>query len=118
MIVEFHSGGSDVHRAALCDWARAVGYTRVWFDGEVVELEPTARGPVATRCSGCGQQFVDGRSARFWHHVRCSGAFPVACALCGSDLPQWTPVEQRQAGRGDAKARRAAPRSAGQAHRH
>ena len=92
VIVEFHSGGSDMHRAALCDWAQAVGYGRVWFDGEVVDLEPTARGPMATRCSGCGQQFVDGRNGRFWHHVRCSGAFPVACSLCGSDLPQWTPV--------------------------
>ena len=92
VIVEFHSGGSDMHRAALCDWAQAVGYGRVWFDGEVVDLEPTARGPMATRCSGCGQQFIDGRNGRFWHHVRCSGAFPVACTLCGSDLPQWTPV--------------------------
>ena len=92
VIVEFHSGGSDMHRAALCDWAAAVGYARVWFDGEVVELEPTAGGPVTTCCTGCGQRFVDGRSGRFWHTVRCSGFFPPACSLCGSDLPQWTPM--------------------------
>jgi hypothetical protein len=92
VIVEFHSGGSDTHRAALCHWACAVGYGRVWFDGEVVDLEPTAGGAVTTCCSGCGQRFVDGRSAHFWHTVRCSGLFPPACSLCGSDLPQWTPM--------------------------
>jgi hypothetical protein len=92
VIVEFHSGGSDVHRAALCDWACAVGYGRVWFDGEVVDLVPTAGGAVTACCTGCGQRFVDGRSAHFWHTVRCSGFFPPACSLCGSDLPQWTPM--------------------------
>jgi hypothetical protein len=93
VIVEFHSGGSDMHRAALCDWAQAVGYGRVWFDGEVVDLEPTTGGGlVATRCTGSGQRFVDGRSSRFWHQVRCTGAFPAACLLCGSDLPQWSAV--------------------------
>jgi hypothetical protein len=92
VIVEFHSGGGDTHRAALSDWAHSVGYTRVWFDGELVDLEPTAGGPVTTRCNGCGQRFVDGRSGRFWHHVRRLGAFPAACSLCGSDLEQWTPT--------------------------
>jgi hypothetical protein len=94
VIVEFHSGGGDVHRAALIDWANAVGYTRVWFDGELVDLEPTAGGPVTTRCTGCGQRFVDGRSAHFWNHVRGSGAFPAACSLCGSDLLQWKPLPE------------------------
>ena len=94
VIVEFHCGGGDLHRAALIDWAHAIGYTRVWFDGEVVELEPAAGGPVTTRCSGCGQRFVDGRSGHFWHHVRHSGAFPTGCSLCGSDLPQWRPVRR------------------------
>jgi hypothetical protein len=92
VIVEFHSGGSDMHRAALCDWACAVGYGRVWFDGEVVDLDPTAGGPVTTCCTGCGQRFVDGRSGDFWHTVRRSGLFPLACSLCGADLPQWTPM--------------------------
>ena len=92
VIVEFHSGGSDMHRAALCDWAGAVGYGRVWFDGEVVNLESAPGGAVTTRCTGCGQRFVDGRSGHFWHHVRHSGAFPTGCSLCGSDLPQWRPV--------------------------
>jgi hypothetical protein len=102
--VEFHSGGGDMHRAALIDWARTVGYTRVWFDGELVDLEPTAGGPVKTRCTGCGQRFVDGRSARFWHHVRCSGAFPSACSLCGSDLQQWTRIRSADTGRSSPNA--------------
>ena len=104
MIVEFHSGGGDIHRAALIDWAHAVGYARVWFDGEVVDLEPSAGGPVTTRCTACGQQFVDGRSGHFWHHVRCAGVFPTACSLCGSDLPQWTPVPRDRGAVANRKA--------------
>jgi hypothetical protein len=101
VIVEFHSGGEDMHRAALIDWARNIGYTRVWFDGELIDLDPSAGGPVTTRCTGCGQRFIDGRSGRFWHHVRHSGAFPTGCSLCGSDLQQWTPT--RRADTGGAK---------------
>jgi hypothetical protein len=101
VIAEFHSGGSDMHRAALISWAHTIGYTRVWFDGELVDLEPSAGGPVTTRCSGCGQEFVDGQSRKFWHHVRHSGAFPSGCSLCGSDLPQWTPMRRTGAGRGN-----------------
>jgi hypothetical protein len=101
VIVEFHSGGGDAHRAALIDWAHAIGYARVWFDGELVDLEPAAGGPVTTRCTGCRQEFVDGRSGKFWHHVRHSGAFPTGCSLCGSDLPQWIPMRRTGAGRGN-----------------
>jgi hypothetical protein len=106
VIVQFHSGGNDIHRAALIDWARAVGYTRVWFDGEFLELEPAAGGLVTTRCTGCSQQFVDGRSLRFWHHVRCSGAFPVVCSMCGSDLPQWRPMRRATSGQASRSAHR------------
>lgn len=90
VIVELHTGGTDTHRAALSDWAQAVGYRRVWLDDEVIDLEPSAGGPVTTRCTGCGQRFVEGRNVHFWHHVRHAGAFPTFCPLCGSDLPQWT----------------------------
>jgi hypothetical protein len=30
-----------------------------------------------------------GAAATFWDYVHRAGAFPTACALCGSDLPQW-----------------------------
>ncbi len=66
-IVQFHAGGGEAHRRALCEWARNTGYQRVWFDGEVVELEPSAGGIVRTRCTGCGQRFIDGRSGWFWN---------------------------------------------------
>ena len=91
VIVELHTGGGDTHRAALCDWAQTVGYRRVWFDDEVIDLEPSAGGPVTTRCTGCGQRFADGHGVHFWRRVRHSGAFPMTCPLCGADLPQWTP---------------------------
>jgi hypothetical protein len=108
VIVEFHRGGTDAHRAALVRWASAAGYSRVWFDREVAELTPTVRGLVGTRCTGCGQRFVDGRSGHFWQHVRAAGVFPVACSLCGSDLPQWTPVHRQQTtGRTQAGQRKA-----------
>ena len=119
VIVEFHSGGGDTHRAALIDWAHAVGYRRVWFDGELVDLEQTAGGPVTTRCTGCGQQFVDGRTGHFWHHVRASGVFPTACSLCGSDLPQWTRTRPTDAGGANrnALARAGPAHAARRAHR-
>ena len=118
VIVQFHAGGNEAHRRALCDWARSAGYQRIWFDGEVAELEPAAGGMVRTRCTGCGQRFVDGRSGWFWNNVRRSGTFAVVCSLCGSDLPQWTPVEHSEAATGDAKVRRrAVPRPGDRAHR-
>lgn len=92
VIIELHSGGSDTHRAALSDWAQAVGYRRVWFDDEVIDLQPSAAGPVTTRCPGCGQRYFDGHSSGFWQHVRRSGTFPWTCKLCGSDLDQWIPA--------------------------
>jgi hypothetical protein len=105
VIVEFHSGGSDIHRGALIDWARSVGYGRVWFDGEVVDLEPTAGVRVTTRCTGCGQRFLDGRNGQFWYTVRSSGIFPTACSLCGSELPQWTPMRGTDTGETGRSAR-------------
>jgi hypothetical protein len=119
VVVDFLCGDRSDHRETLCRWAKEVGYMRVWFDGEVVELDPSPGGLVETRCTGCGQRFVDGRSGWFWNNVRRSGTFPVACSLCGSDLPQWTPVERAELPTGDAgAARRAAPRAGHRAHRH
>src|SRR5947208_2555735 len=30
LIVQFHAGGGDAHRRALCEWASSAGYQRVW----------------------------------------------------------------------------------------
>ncbi len=110
VIVEFRSGGTNEHRAALVGWASAAGYSRVWFEREVADLQPTEHGLVGTRCTGCGERFVDGRSGHFWKHVRAAGVFPVACSLCGSDLPQWTPLHNEQApGRTQIEQRKTSP---------
>ena len=103
LVVEFLTGDRPASRASLTDWAELAGYTRAWFDGEVVELRPAPGGRAHVRCTGCHARFVDG-GASLWEYVRCHGAFPKACALCGSDLPQWTAVGAR---------RRRAPRPAG-----
>ena len=119
VIVQFHAGGGEAHRRVLSEWARNVGYQRVWFDGEVVELEPAPGGAMRTRCTGCGQRFIDGRSGWFWNNVRRSGTFPPACSLCGSDMPQWTPIECTEPTTSEAQVRRrVAPHPGDRAHRH
>jgi hypothetical protein len=103
VIVDFLSGGGADHRGALCRWAAATGYSRAWFDGEVLDLTPSPGGLVQTRCTGCGQRFVDGRSGHFWDQVRRAGVFPASCGVCGSDLPQWTPVERSEGARATSR---------------
>jgi hypothetical protein len=117
VIVEFHSGGTVAHRTAILGWARDAGYGRVWFEREVADLEPAEHGLVGTRCTGCGERFVDGRSGHFWRHVRAAGVFPVACSLCGSDLPQWTPVHRKQGNRRTQPGKRKASKDREHARR-
>lgn len=93
LIASFLCGDAPERRRTLCDWAAHVGYRRIWFDGELVELDPAPGGTAETRCSGCRARLVD-FEASFWEYVRTSGAFPFSCVLCGSDLPQWTPARQ------------------------
>lgn len=93
VVIEFRCGGTGEHREVLCDWAARVGYRRAWFDGEIRDLEPVPGGEAQTRCTGCRARLVDA-DASFWEFVRHHGAFPTACVLCGSDLPQWTPARQ------------------------
>jgi hypothetical protein len=113
VIVDFRCGGERRHRDALREWAAHVGYRRVWFDGEVADLEPSPGGAAQTRCTACRARFVDA-GAPLWEFVRARGAFPASCVLCGGDVPQWTPARQtsRPADDPDAeeKARRPACR--------
>jgi len=97
LIVDFRCGDSPDHRHALSEWAARVGYQRVWFDGEIVDLEPSPGGAAQTRCTGCRARLVDADPS-FWEFVRHRGAFPTSCVLCGSDLPQWTPAGQTRPG--------------------
>jgi hypothetical protein len=91
LIIEFLAGDSPQHRATISTWAAGVGYSRVWFPGDVADLDPVPGGPAETRCTGCRVRLVDS-DASFWEFVRHHGAFPATCVLCGSDLPQWRPV--------------------------
>jgi hypothetical protein len=91
VIADVRGRAERVHRDALCAWAARVGYRRVWFDCDVVDVEPAPGGAAQTRCTGCRARLVDA-DASFWDFVRRRGAFPTACVLCGSDLPQWTPA--------------------------
>jgi hypothetical protein len=91
VVVDFLCEGATEHREALCRWAAYAGYRRLWFDDEMVDLEPHPGGCAQTRCSGCGLRLVDGKR-QFWRYVRRRGVFPTGCPLCGSDLAQWSPV--------------------------
>jgi hypothetical protein len=93
VVVDFLCEGAADHRDALCHWAAFAGYRRVWFDEEIVDVEPDPGGTAHTRCSGCAVRLVDGKD-QFWRYVRQRGAFPGSCPLCGSDLEQWSPVTE------------------------
>jgi hypothetical protein len=96
VIVEFLSEGAPDHRPRLLEWAAFVGYRRVWFPEEVVDVEPVPGGQAETRCACCGARIVDETPA-LWQYVRGRGAFPTACIICGAELPQWWPVSRRDA---------------------
>jgi hypothetical protein len=87
-IVRFLAGDRPRARTAIAHWAGEVGYRRLWFPGEVVELPGPDEAPAETRCGGCGARLSDG-GPEFWEHVRAVGRFPAGCPLCGADLPQW-----------------------------
>lgn len=76
---------------ALLEWARTVGYRRVWLPERVVDLTaPVAEAGIAeTRCRVCTLQWRDD-TLEFWHGVRMAGAFPGFCLACGASLPEWT----------------------------
>jgi len=76
-------------RSSLTAWAASVGYHRVWFPDEIVDLDPVPPTVARVRCTGCRSEMEDGTPG-FWAHVRQVGAFPSMCVLCGSDLPQWS----------------------------
>ena len=84
-IVRFLAGSAP---EAVVDWARDVGYRRVWLPGDVVDLPGPREGEAETRCSGCRVRLSDG-TPEFWEHVRGLGRFPASCPLCGADLPHW-----------------------------
>ena len=84
---------TDESDATLLDWARTVGYLRVWFPDRVVDLDPceARRGLAETTCTTCGLEWRDDTDA-FWNCVLTGGAFPGSCLACGASLPEWRVV--------------------------
>ena len=91
VVVDMLCGDGREARATLVRWAAAVGYRRIWLPDQLVQLTDAALvgGRARTRCRSCGGRLTAGEP-EFWVTVRCMGAFPPACPLCGGDLPQWT----------------------------
>ena len=75
---------------SIAAWAQAVGHARIWFHGEIRDLEPAAldADQASVDCPACDATWTDASPA-FWLSVRSVGAFPTGCPACGSQLPQW-----------------------------
>ena len=93
LIAEPVSGSSlgDAEGEMLIEWARSVGYERIWLPDNVVELDanPADVGLARVNCRTCGARWEDA-SADFWLKVRDNGYFPGSCPACGDSLPEWT----------------------------
>ncbi len=91
VIVEFMAAGRarESAEAAICEWARAAGYQRVWLPSGPVDIQPV--GPLATasvRCRVCRARWTDS-TPTFWEQVHRTGHFPLLCPICAHTLPQW-----------------------------
>ena len=104
LIVEAVSGSSlrHEHVEILIDWARTVGYERIWLPDRVVDIEaePAIVGVAKVNCRTCGARWEDS-STDFWLKVRDNGFFPASCPACGDSLPEMT-VEAERTDEADA----------------
>ena len=93
LIVEPVSGSSlkEEHTAILLEWARTVGYERIWLPDQVIDIEaePAIVGVAKVNCRTCGAHWQDS-STDFWLKVRDNGFFPASCPACGDSLPEMT----------------------------
>jgi|GEM_PF-2888325 len=93
LIVEPVAGSKlhEDHIEILIEWARTVGYERVWLPDQVVDLEagPAVVGLAKVNCRTCGARWQDS-SPDFWLKVRDNGYFPASCPACGDSLPEMT----------------------------
>jgi hypothetical protein len=85
-------GLGESAKASVTLWAASVGYKRLWFPNELIELPQWEPGTARVDCPACGAHWEDD-SPEFWNFVREVCAFPVSCLLCGGDLPQWEVAE-------------------------
>jgi hypothetical protein len=110
VIVRFLSEGRSREDAdaALCRWARRVGYRRVWLPDRVVTLdpEPEVSRRAEVRCRICGSRWHDS-TPEFWQMVRGMGTFPKWCVICGWELPQWEIASEKPGVEGRDRTRAA-----------
>jgi len=94
--VRFLANDGPDARRALKRWAARTGHERIWFRDEVCDLEPPPEvdGEHGTTCPCCGLEITDSgpELIGFVHEV---GHFPLNCFVCGSFVPQWTPLGNR-----------------------
>jgi hypothetical protein len=98
----FTTDAVELGRRRLVELAERLGYVRVWFDHEVVAIEPQLLGGTwDTTCTRCGIRWSDS-SPGFWLHTRAAGCFPMLCAVCSHpldqplvDLGQWGDPDRR-----------------------
>jgi hypothetical protein len=91
--VRFLVNDGPVARHELGRWAARTGHDRIWFRDEVLELEPPpgVDGEYGTTCPSCGLAITDSGPGLIGF-VRKVGHFPLNCFVCGTFVPQWTPV--------------------------
>ncbi|HET6831316.1 MAG TPA: hypothetical protein VFH44_08215 [Solirubrobacterales bacterium] len=101
--VRFLANDRPDARRALKRWAARTGHERIWFRDEVSELEAPAGidGEYGTTCPACGLEITDSGPdlMGFVHKV---GHFPLNCFVCGTFVPQWTPLGNSYAADGSA----------------
>jgi hypothetical protein len=90
IVKELTRASDKSFRQALTVWGASLGYRRLWFDDEVVPLEPSCApsGKASTRCGRCGSEWAE-HCTDFWLVCCRAGTYPLLCALCGSSLPVW-----------------------------
>jgi hypothetical protein len=98
LMVQFHAGGNEAHRRAVCEWASRVGCQRAWFDGEVVELEPSAGGLVRSgapaAASGSSTAAAAGSGTTSVAPERSRSPARCADRTCRSGRPSSAPSRQ------------------------
>lgn len=105
LLVKLREEGPDREDAVrtLLGWPARVGYRRLWLESELFEIPPSPEqiGAAAVRCSVCQSEWC-ASSPEFWLAVRKAKSFPLWCARCGCELPQWDVDEHSLSPRGDS----------------
>jgi hypothetical protein len=91
--VRFLANDRPDARRTLKRWAAWTGHERIWFRDEVCDLESPAAidCDLGTTCPSCGLEITDSGPGLIGF-VRRVGHFPLNCFVCGTFVPQWTPV--------------------------